>query len=166
MSEPTQVYWDTSCFLCFLNRAEEERRKICEDILYHAQNGSVRLWTSTWTIVEVVRPKKLASAKKLTADQILKIQAMFQWPFLKKIQVDERVAAEAVRLARDFGLRPADAVHAASAILRKVAVLQRWDRDFDKIGSLITVEEPRWMSAQQTLIDGFRRPIGPEPEKL
>ncbi len=196
MSEPRKNYWDSTCFICFLNRAEAERRKICEDILYHAQRGELEIWTSTLTAVEVIRPRKRGTAPlpewakkaiaavpeaqsqlpqlwerfqsyeatpKLTPEQITKIQQMFEWPFIKKIYLDERVAAEAVKIARDHGLRPADAVHAASAILRKCAVLQKWDKDFDKVKHLIPVEEPALLSAQGQLIE-VRPILGPVPE--
>jgi hypothetical protein len=61
MSEKT-VYWDTSCFICFLNKQETERRLICEDVLKYARDGKIEIWTSTWTIVEVIRPKRFGSA--------------------------------------------------------------------------------------------------------
>ena len=34
---PRRLYWDTSMFLCFLNKQEEEKRKIAQDILDNAQ---------------------------------------------------------------------------------------------------------------------------------
>jgi len=33
---PRLLYWDTSMFLCFLNKKEAERRKIAQDILENA----------------------------------------------------------------------------------------------------------------------------------
>src|SRR5712691_9245098 len=99
MSDPRKLYWDSSCFICFLNKAESDRRKICEDILHHAQDRLVEIWTSTWTIVEVVRPKKISlpQSQKLTPEQITKIEGMFEWDWLKKVQLDQIVAKEAVR---------------------------------------------------------------------
>jgi predicted nucleic acid-binding protein len=198
MSDPRTLYWDASCFICFLNKDEAERRVICEDVLRHAQSGTIEIWTSTWTIVEVIRPRRQGSkplppwaveaikaieksfpdaqreleqlwrryqafdpSKKLTVTQIAKIQGMFEWPFVKKINLDQRVANKAVELARDCGLKPADSVHAASAILKKVDALQRWDRDFDKVKYLIAVEEPQRIS-DPSLWDLL--PVGPNPE--
>jgi predicted nucleic acid-binding protein len=165
-SKYTKIYWDTSCFLCFLNRKEEKRRKICEDILSHAQSGDIVLYTSTYTIAEVIRPKAkaLPGAAKLTAQEIDKINGMFQWPWLRKIDVDQRVAMHAVTLARDYNLYPADAVHAASAILRKAQVLQRWDRDFNRIKHLIKVEDPQMITLERSLFEDIKNPIGPVPE--
>jgi predicted nucleic acid-binding protein len=202
MSEAQKIYWDSSCFICFLNKGalEAGRRTICEDVLRHARNGDVQIWTSTWTIVEVIRPKRQGSqplpgwgstaiaavrnnfpsapeqietlwkryqsndpAIKLTPEQIEKIQAMFEWEFIKKINLDEPVANKAVELARDYGLRPADSVHAASAIIRKIPILQRWDRDFEKVKSLLTVEEPKYLTKEGPLLAGT---IGPTPEEF
>src|SRR6266567_8868124 len=127
-----KVYWDASIFLCFLNRDEETRRHICEDILQHASMEEVRILTSSYTIVEVIRPKRKSVPKSavLTPEQVKKIQAMFRWPFITTIELDDRTAHFASDLARDHKLLPADAVHAASAILWKADVLQAWDRDF------------------------------------
>jgi len=39
---PQQLYGDSSVFICLLNRGENARRAICEDILRQAQRGNVR----------------------------------------------------------------------------------------------------------------------------
>jgi predicted nucleic acid-binding protein len=190
-----KIYWDTSCFICFLNPDENKRRLICEDILRHAELGELEIWISTWVIVEVIRPKKpgteplpawaikaikavpdaaqplkelwgryqrSAPTQKLTDAQVAKVQAMFEWPFIKKIYVDDRVAQRAVELSRRFGLKSGDAVHVASAIIGKCNSLQKWDKDFDKVQDLITVEEPVRITAQKSLFE-TASPIGPEP---
>ena len=93
---------------------------------------------------------------KLTAGQIEKISAMFEWPFIKKIELNELIAHEAVKLARDKGLRPADSIHAASAI-KKCDVLQRWYRDFEKVKDLIAVD-PQQISPQGSLFAAAPKP--------
>ncbi|MGA2880747.1 MAG: PIN domain-containing protein [Bryobacteraceae bacterium] len=161
-----KLYWDSSIFLCFLNRDEETRRHICEDILQHASLEEVEILTSTYTIVEVIRPKRksLPKASTLNAEQIKKIKDMFRWPFITTIELDDRTAHYASDLARDFGLWPADSVHAASAILWKADALQAWDRDFSSISHLMPIEEPQFMSKQIPLEGMKPRPLGPSPE--
>jgi predicted nucleic acid-binding protein len=194
-----KVYWDTTCFICFLNRKEEERRLICQDILYAAKRGEIDIWTSTFTIAEVIRPrrshppvpplpewavkaielvpksqrqieeiweyynKNIAPYEKLTKEQVTRIAEMFEWPWVKPIILDERVAKKAVSIARDYDLKPADSVHAASAILAKVDAIQRWDKDFSKVKSLIAEEEPVRISLQVDLIHDHRA-LGPHPD--
>lgn len=163
-----RLYWDTGCFICFLNRKEIERREVCESILRCAQekkNPRVIIYTSTFTIAEVIYPKRssLKNPKKLTREQITKITDMFKWKWLKKIEVDQRIAFKAVELSRDYDLLPSDAVHAATAILKGVDALQRWDRDFSRIASLVKVEEPTRINLQTPFPDILPR-IGPHPD--
>ena len=107
--------------------------------------------------------RNTAPYEKLATKHINHIAAMFEWKFIQKILIDERTAKKAVEISRDYELKPADAIHAASAILKKVDALQRWDRDYDKVKSLITVEEPERMSSQSDLISDFRK-LGPHPD--
>jgi predicted nucleic acid-binding protein len=160
------LYWDTSNFLCFLNKDEEARRKICEDVLQRAAMDEVRILTSTYTIVEVIRPKKRAipGSRTLTPEQIAKIKSMFRWPFITTIELDERTALFASDLARDYGLAPADAVHAASAILWKADELQAWDRDFNSVSHLIATGQPRYLSVQTEFEGMEKQRLGPAPE--
>ena len=56
-----RFYWDTSCFISYLSAThpdEQHRALVCKDILHHAQNDNVEIWTSAWTIVEVIRPRQ------------------------------------------------------------------------------------------------------------
>jgi predicted nucleic acid-binding protein len=149
-SRLNRIYWDSTAFLCFLKQHEGERRGICEDILYHARDGKVNLYTSTFTITEVIRPRNgdVKGARMLTPEEIGDMEGMFQWPWLKKIDVDQRVARKAVELSRDYALSAADAIHAASALVAQADVLQHWDRrsGFAGVERLIPVEHPRKIS--------------------
>jgi predicted nucleic acid-binding protein len=197
MSNPRKVYWDTSCFICFLNRDEAARSLICDDILRHADTGDIEIWISSWVIVEVIRPRRPGKeplpawanaaikaipeckleleqlwkrhqvgtpTKKLTTEQVAKIQGMFQWPFIKKMWVDEIIAQKAVELARDYGLKPGDAIHAASAILKKCEAIQAWDKDFSAVKDLVLAEEPKRMSTQLPLVP--ENAYGPNAEEF
>jgi len=189
MSNPRKLYWDSSCFISFINSgtpAEAVRSAICADILKNAQNAHVEIWTSMWAIVEVIRPKNPPQVKPLpkwateisskapaswpevqklwdywvrqttptrmlSAHEIAQIGGMFQWKYINKILVDEPIALAAVGLSRTHGLRPADAVHAASAIAAKCDAIQCWDRDYSKVSHLIAIEEPVHISPQGVL---------------
>ena len=159
------VYWDTTCFICFLNKSEKARSEVCEDILQRAKSGDIVIYTSTLTIAETIRPKNAGKGKPLTAEQVAKISDMFKWRWLKKIDLDQRIAFKAAEISRDYGLKPADAIHAASALsLKQIQVLQHWDRDYSKISTLIRAENPQVVSLQPMLIPEMRKTIGPEAE--
>lgn len=157
-----RLYWDTGLFICFLNKKEIERRNICQDILKHARDGGVEIYTSMWTMVEVIKPKDYPGP--LSQEQVELIKGMFQWPWLKKVQVHQNVAFKAADLARDFGLKPADSIHAATAIFKGVDALQVFDRDFRKISHLVKVEQPSYITPAP-LFDSLA-PIGPTPETI
>jgi len=149
-SKVNRIYWDSTAFICFLKKTEGERRRICEDVLYHARDGNVQLFTSTFTLAEVIRPHILdgVGTRLISPEEIAEIQGMFQWPWIKKVDLDQRVARRAVEIERDYGLSTADSIHAASAIIAKADVLQHWERndEFGKIGRLIAVEHPRMLT--------------------
>jgi len=149
-SHTNRIYWDSTAFICFLKKAESERRRICEDVLYHARDGKVQLFTSSFTVTEVIRPHigDGVGTRLISVEEIGEIQAMFQWPWIKKVDLDQRVARKAVELERDYGLATADSIHGASAIVAKADVLQHWERrdEFGKISRLIAVEQPRMLT--------------------
>lgn len=158
MADIPRLYWDTSVFLCLINKDETTRRAICEEILKHAREGRTVICTSMYTIVEVIRPKGIKHPTPLTPAQVAILEGMFKWPFLKKYQVDETLALKAAQLSRETGLKPADAIHAATAIAAGCDVLHRWDRDFDKVKDRIKVEEPKFLTSLP-LLD--RAQVGP-----
>jgi predicted nucleic acid-binding protein len=89
---------------------------------------------------------------------------VFRWPFIQTIERDERTALYGSDLACDRGLLPADAVHAASAILSKAEALQAWDRDFSSVSHQIPVEQPQLISKQLRLEGTEGSRIGPHPD--
>jgi predicted nucleic acid-binding protein len=191
-----KVYWDTSCFIRYLSGTypkEIERSKICEDILMHARNDRIEIWTSVWTIVETIRPRvenrpqpmplwaSLLEAKDdkgnliqpeapikfqeiwtyydrntrptrlLSEDEVRRIRAMFDWSWIKKVQVFPAIAHRATDIAGAHNMKPGDALHVASALARGCEVIQRWDRDYRKTDKLIPSVDPEWMSEQAPL---------------
>ena len=165
VDRPRRIYWDSSCFICFLNRNELDRRAVCEDILRNAESGAVTLYTSTLAIAEVIFPRRsaLPNPRRLTTEEAARITDMFKWSWLRKVDVDQRIAFRAAELARDHGLYPADSIHAATAILVGVDALQRWDRDLDRVAHLVNVEDPDRISLQG-VFDGILDRIGPHPD--
>ncbi len=157
-----RLYWDTSVFLCFLAPEEQERRRICEALLRNAQAGHIEICTSMYTIVEVIRPRAIKHTVPLTPEQVAKLEGMFRWPFLKKIQVHEALALKAARLARENGLKPADAIHAATALDQHASELQAWDADYGKVAHLIKVTEPAYLYTKGPIFQVAN--IGPTPE--
>jgi predicted nucleic acid-binding protein len=190
MTEKRKIYWDANCFIAYLGGGhpdEAYRTPICVDVLENAERGLIEIWTSVFTIAEVIRRKlpppkskalpkwakpirekapealvrvqelwdfhcrKTAGTKALKPEDVLQLQKIFEWKFIQKIQVDETIARKAVSLSQKHGLRPADAIHAASALERKCDCFQTFDGDYSTISHLISVEEPQQISLQGSL---------------
>ncbi len=189
MASVRRVYWDSGIFISYLSDThpqEKLRADIVQDVLNHAKDGKLEIWTSVWTIVEVLRPKSpiptsfplpewagLLDTKdengkilypKATAhftqiweyfnrhtlperlipeDDAKKIRGMFEWPWIKKIDVVPVVAGRASEIMRTHNMKASDSIHVASALYRDCDVLQRWDKDFTRTDSLIKSEEPQ-----------------------
>ena len=81
-NKPRAIYWDSSVFLCFLRKQEGERRAIGEDILRHARDGKISLFTSSFTVTEVIRPLRFETTgpRPLSSDEVADLQGMFHWP--------------------------------------------------------------------------------------
>jgi predicted nucleic acid-binding protein len=118
--------------------------------LRHARDGKVSLYTSSFTVTEVIKPLRMETTgpRPLSSDEVDDLQGMFHWPWLKKIALDHRVAQDAVNLGLNFALTAAEAIHAASAIVAKVDVLQQWERStaLEKINRFVPIEAPRMLT--------------------
>jgi len=125
MPEPfTKPYLDASVYIAAIKR-EAGRYEIAERILRDAAAGKLEIVASTFVIAEVI--KGPTGAPMLTPEQERVIDGFFQHDFITWVELDMTVAYDARRLARLHGLKPADAVHLASAIRGRADQLLRWD---------------------------------------
>jgi hypothetical protein len=119
-----------------------DRGQIAQNMLNDAANGRWAIFTSTFTLVEVLRARR---QPVLTEAEEQKIDAFFRHDYIKLITLDRRVAEEARRLARQYSLRPADAVHLASAIRARADQLLTWDEDFPRtVIESVEIKSPYW----------------------
>lgn len=116
-------YWDAACFIAVLNE-EEGRVEECESVLRAAANREVEIVTSAFTITEVLYPK---GGRPLPPDLRKIVSTYFRRPEIVIVNVDRELAEAAQRFFWDFGVRPKDAVHVASALRGKASVLETYD---------------------------------------
>lgn len=138
-------YLDSSVFISWLKGEVEqstgiERGKITSHIMNLAAKGEYLVYTSAWTLAEV---HKLKGGIALPDDQDERILSFFEHDFIRLIVVDRGVGEDANKLCRAYGLRPADAVHLASALRAECDVLLAWDGDLIRISHPnIRIERP------------------------
>lgn len=130
MPKHAPLYWDACAWLGLINGEEGKRHEL--EIIYNfAKKGNTDIWTSTYTLMEVRRLKDDSDRKPWPAENLAKIQAFFDQPFVKLIPVDTRIAYDAQRLFRETqGLSKApDAVHLASALWWSITTMHTYDYD-------------------------------------
>ncbi len=88
------------------------------------------------------------------------IQDLFNNNWIKLIHLDERTINEAVTIARKYGLKPMDAIHAASAFLKRPPIdeFHYFDKDYTKVSGILKLATPSRISSQEEFRE-FVRPI-------
>ncbi len=145
-------YLDSSVYIAAIRGSPPEptgRADTARRILQDAVDGRYQIYASTFVKVEVVKDsnRPVLQAPQETVDAFLQ-RSCFVW-----LDLDIPTAEKARDLARNYGLRPADAVHLATAIKAKADQLLAWDNRFPK-GNFegVLVTEPHWMG-QEKLIE-------------
>lgn len=146
-------YWDSTVFLALIKN-EEGRAETCENIVNDARAGRCEIWTSTVTLVEVVKLRARENPIDSRTEEI--ITKFLRNAFIKVIPLDAVTAAKARRLIWDFPwLLPRDAIHLATAIHIGSPVLEHYDDgDIGKVGQRVEAEKlpgfpeirhPKWI---------------------
>ena len=128
-----QPYLESSCFIAWIKGEVVEkidRKKIVQHILKQAEQGRFRIITSSWTLAEVHKRKTGAVLDDKEGDKILDF---FEHDFFGIAELTRALGEDAHRLARQFGLKPTDSVHLATALRAKCDVLLSFDPDLYKI---------------------------------
>ncbi len=60
-------------------------------------------------------------------------EALLNFPNIEIVPADRELAASAMRIMKEYGLRPRDALHAATAIAEKADCIVSTDADFDTV---------------------------------
>jgi predicted nucleic acid-binding protein len=132
-------YWDSVVILGFL-KEEPDKIDVCRQLLHEAQNGNFKIVTSAISLTEVVH---LRHMQRLNPETESKIKAFFEHEFIIVRAVDRRTAEKARELMwryHDQKLKHADAVHAATASLANVDVLNSYDDDLLNLHDQIPCE--------------------------
>jgi predicted nucleic acid-binding protein len=156
------VYWDTCVFIHRL-QGTAEYINILRQLTRAAENGAFEIVTSIFTSVEICYIDKAQLTKThLTLDQENKIVAFLDNPYIKLRQIDRTVAAKSRSIVRNIpGIKPADALHLATAIVYGVSELQTYDPHLLKANELadgMKIIEPHWLGGQSEIPFGGTTP--------
>lgn len=137
-------YLDSGIFISLLRPVDDghladgstgNRHPISERILAEAESGAYQVTTSFFTMAEVFK-KARHGATALTDTENGQILAYFENPWISWVELEWNIGQDANKLLvehRLAKLRPADAIHLASALRAKCDVLLTWDGPLSRI---------------------------------
>lgn len=111
-----------SCVLIELFDAKSPKRADIGEIFTDAENGKLTLVVST-----MVRAEVAASSKKLKPWDVVEVRRALSQSYFEPAEVSIPIALLASDIARENGLKPADAVHAATCVTKRVGHLLTMD---------------------------------------
>lgn len=135
-------YWDSCVFLAAIE-GEAERVPTIEQMLAECDEGKHSILTSHLSVTEVCFAKSEKSGKCLSESTEEKINKLWDAESpVKTVEVHEIVALNARQLIREvipkgFGLKPADAIHLATARMLNVAEFHTYDQKLFKFAPMM-----------------------------
>lgn len=138
----TLRYWDSSCFLAWLQEEGEERVRLCRMVIDEAEAGKLRIVTSALTLAEVLW---LKGKPPIPIEQARKVHDFFQHEWIVVRELDRATAEDARELVWNDRVRPKDAIHVATALrVHKDAPVDQLDTfdDDDLVPLSETLGEP------------------------
>jgi predicted nucleic acid-binding protein len=126
---PKRVYWDSCAWIGLINN-EPQKMTPLRAIWDGAERGQYRIYTSTFSYLEVIDGHTPMGQAYPPQESDLKIFEMFEQPYVMRIQVDTEVAKSARQLKRQHHptlASRADAIHLASALHCNAEELHTWD---------------------------------------
>lgn len=163
-----RIYWDACCWIALIQQEvvtvgtkKIDRGKMCRGVVQAAEKEIYEIVTSTLSLAEVSRDPKT----KATKDDD-KIAKFFENDYILLANVDVRVGT----LARQFmqrglaGLKPADAVHLATASITECEFFHTFDGDLLKLstkvntgkGQPIQITVPEVLGKETPLLKGAK----------
>lgn len=98
------------------------------------KDSNIKIVVSALALAEVLW---LKNAPRLGKEKGRKIKDFFKHEYVVVVDVDTRTAELARELVWDYGVRPKDAIHVATAILRKAEQLDTFDDELIKLSGKI-----------------------------
>src|SRR3989338_3653384 len=127
-----RAYLDNNVFV-FACVSAEAIGKDCRNLLHMVVKGKIDAVTTLLTFDELFY--KLNRLKGFDA-AVLFTENFLAMPNLALCEVDSQVVAEAFDVVKQYKLAPRDAIHVATAVLRKADCIVSDDKEFLKVAGM------------------------------
>ena len=118
-------YWDSNTFINVIQGNDPGGGGALRTLVKHVSEGKLLLATSTYTLAEVVKPLKHQGVLSLSDEE--KIVNVFKWGNIRLYELTRLIAERARQLQWKSSLKPADAVHLATAEYAEVIRFETYD---------------------------------------
>lgn len=142
---PPRIYWDANAWIAYIrkempaadNSIKEPRYDLCREVLAKAERGEVEIVTSAFTLSEVCKRRSDATGPEIN------LPAFFDQRYILVVPVDKQIGLKAqhLQLSSIGNLKPADATHAASAMIANVYVFHTFDGPLRGLDRLLTTND-------------------------
>lgn len=133
MPEPLKIYWDSCVFLSYVQGRPLDRMPILEALVDRAYARQIHIYTSTFSIVEVAFAEEERAGELLDPAVMAKIDDFWaDRRVVTLVEFHELIGRDARALIRNAiaagrSLKPADAVHLATAVRIAAAEFHTYD---------------------------------------
>lgn len=117
------VYWDSDAFLGWLQN-EPGKAERCQGTIMRAESQEALIVTSTLTIAEVLW---MRGGPRVTREKADILRRFFRRSYMRVRNVTRSIAESSQDLVWDYGIRPKDAIHVATALDAKVQSFETFD---------------------------------------
>jgi len=155
MTKPFLQYWDSMLFIHRIQRTPEHL-VVLDQLAEDAQNGKLNIVVSTFTLAEVIKDP---DGQQLSETEDQKIIEFFENPYIIIRPLTYPISLLARKISREFGTKPKDAVHLATAVYWNIPQFFTFEKGLiNKDGKLgdpqkpLRISEPKWVG-QQSLIE-------------
>ena len=156
--KPSAVGID-SCILIELFDEKSPTRDDIRQIVADAESGKLTLLISAMVFAEVA-----ANSKNLDAWDIAEVRRALSQSYFEPVELSIPMAILASDIARENGLKPADAIHAATCVSKRVSYLLTTDKKPLKASGKIPLDATNRSKTLQIITpesfcDQFYRPL-------
>lgn len=117
---PTLVYWDSATFLAYFQQEEGRFER--------AERGQVGIVTSSLALAECLWLR--GQTVPIPKDRADVIRKFFRRSFIRVRNVTRKTSELAQDVVWDYGVRPKDAIHVATALECHLSVIETFDEPF------------------------------------
>ncbi len=138
----TRVYWDACAWIAYIMKENEldgggvSRFLRCKNVLDAAAKGKIEIVTSTFTLAEVC---KISGIKK--GSNVAHLPSFFDQSFIFLVSIDKEIGLLAQSIQQGgISIKPADAIHAASACISDSEELHTFDDGLLKLDQKLNIK--------------------------